>query len=72
MQCGANTQQYSASDYEYGRSSGHYEAAIHVGILAAATDNPDVKAVLYALRDELNTKAEQISADIKAQNEVTA
>lgn len=66
-----NHQQYT-DDYEYGRSSGHYEAAIRAGVLAVETDDPAVKKALYALRDELNSKAERISADVRADDEVTA
>lgn len=62
----------NTDDYEYGRSAGHYEAAIRAGVLADEADNPAVKSALYALRDELNAKAEGITADVRAEDEVTA
>lgn len=66
-----NTQQYT-DDYEYGRSSGCYEAAIRAGFRAAQADDPAVKEALYALCDELNARAERITADVRADDEVLA
>lgn len=64
------TEQYTADDYEYGRSSGHYEAAIRAGVMAVEADDPAVKAALYALCDELTAKAERITGDVRADDEV--
>lgn len=72
MECGANTQNYTSDDYDYGRSAGHYEAAIRAGAMAVEADDPAVKAALYALRDELNAKAEATTAQIQAEKQVTA
>lgn len=72
MYPGANPQNDTSDDYEYGRSAGHYESAIRAGVLAVETDDPAVKAALYALRDELNAKAERITADVRAEDEVLA
>lgn len=72
MQCGANTQQYIRHDYDYGRSAGHYEAAIRAGVLAVETDDPAVKEALHLLREDLVAKAEAITAEIQAEKQVTA
>lgn len=72
MQCGANTQQYTRHDYEYGRSSGHYEAAIRAGVIAVETDDPAVKEAMYLLREDLVARAEAITAEIQSEKQVTA
>lgn len=72
MYPGANTQQYTASDYDYGRSAGHYEAAIRVGVMAVETDDLAVKEALHLLREDLVSKAESITAEIQAEKQVTA
>lgn len=72
MHPGANTQKYTAADYDYGRSSGHYEAAIRVGRLAVEADDPAVKEALYLLREDLVAKAEAITAEIRDREQVAA
>lgn len=52
-------------DYEYGRSSGLYEAASRACVLAVESDDPAVKQALYALREEFIAKAEGIVAEIE-------
>lgn len=64
-----NHQQYT-DDYEYGRSSGHYDAAVRAGVRAAKADDPAVKKALFALCDELTAKAERITANVRADDEV--
>lgn len=60
------------NDYDYGRSSGLYMAATAAGIAACDATDPAVKAALYALRDELNAKAERITAEIQNEKQVAA
>lgn len=72
MHLGANTQQYTASDYDYGRSAGHYESAIRAGVLAVETDDPAVKEAMMLLREDLVARAEAITAEIQAEKQVTA
>ena len=72
MSLGANTQQYTASDYDYGRSAGHYEAAIRVGVMAVETDDPAVKEAMMLLREDLVARAEAITAEIQNEKQVSA
>ena len=72
MSLGANTQQYTASDYDYGRSAGHYEAAIRVGVMAVETDDPAVKEAMMLLREDLVARAEAITAEIQNEKQVAA
>lgn len=72
MQCGANTQQYTRHDYDYGRSAGHYEAAIRAGVMAVETDDPAVKEAMMLLREDLVAKAEAITAEICDREQVAA
>ena len=72
MQCGANTQQYTRHDYDYGRSAGHYEAAIRVGVMAVETDDPAVKEAMMLLREDLVARAEAITAEIQNEKQVAA
>ena len=68
----ANTQQYTAADYDYGRSAGHYEAAIRVGVMAVETDDSAVKEAMMLLREDLVARAEAITAEIRDREQVTA
>lgn len=68
----ANTQQYTAADYDYGRSAGHYEAAIRVGVMAVETDDPAVKEAMMLLREDLVARAEAITAQIQDEKQVPA
>ena len=72
MHPGANTEHDTSSDYDFGRSSGHYEAAIRVGRLAVEADDPAVKEAMMLLREDLVAKAEAITAEIQAEKQVTA
>lgn len=72
MSLGANHQQYTASDYDYGRSAGHYEAAIRVGVMAVETDDPAVKEAMMLLREDLVARAEAITAEIQNEKQVAA
>ena len=72
MQCGANTQQYTRHDYDYGRSAGHYEAAIRVGVMAVETDDSAVKEAMMLLREDLVARAEAITAEIQNEKQVAA
>lgn len=65
MQCGANTQ-HDTTAYDFGMSSGLYDAATDAGKAAFDADDPAVKAALYALRDHLAAKADALSAETRA------
>ncbi|WP_066584580.1 hypothetical protein [Corynebacterium provencense] len=72
MYPGANHQDHTSDDYEFGRSSGHYDAATRAGVMASEATDPAVRAALFALRDELTARAERITADVRADDEVLA
>lgn len=72
MSLGANHQQYTRHDYDYGRSAGHYEAAIRAGVMAVEADDPAVKEAMMLLREDLVARAEAITAEIRDREQVTA
>lgn len=70
MSLGANTQQYTASDYDYGRSTGLYEAATECLRRAVDSDDPAVKEALRLLREDFIAQAEAIGAEIRDREQV--
>lgn len=72
MHPGANTQNDTTHDYDYGRSAGHYEAAIRAGVMAVETDDSTVKEAMMLLREDLVARAEAITAEIRDREQVTA
>lgn len=72
MHPGANTQNDTTHEYDYGRSAGHYEAAIRVGVVAVETDDPAVKEAMMLLREDLVARAVAITAEIRDREQETA
>jgi hypothetical protein len=72
MQCGAYTQQDTASDYDYGMSSGLNRAATLVSIHGMRSTNPEVQAFANEMMRKLAGKADEVTAEIRDREQVTA
>ncbi|WP_334136966.1 hypothetical protein [Corynebacterium variabile] len=72
MHLGANTQQYTASDYDYGMSSGLNRAAMLVSIHGMRSTNPEVQAFANEMMRMLAGKADEVTDEIRDREQVAA
>lgn len=72
MHPGANIQKYTADDLDYGMSSGLNRAATLVSIHGMRNPNPEIQAFANEMMRMLTSKADEVTAEIRDREQVTA
>lgn len=72
MHPGANTQNHTSDDYDYGMSSGLNRAATLVSIHGMRSVSPEVQAFANEMMRILAGKADEVTAEIRDREQVLA